>query len=729
MKRTLLGLAGLWVVQSLTPISLVAEETARPQPDLPPLLKLANGEWVRTPQDWPKRRTEMADLMCRHFIGTFPKDTPALLKAEIRQKTTHPDGSTRRRIELTFGTPNRVSMHVDVWVPKGTGPFPLLLTAPRFYQIPWAELALSRGYAVCLYPGVDSHHNEPNYPGYESVWSKFQAEYPEATWTEISTKSWIASRTLDYLLDPKYGYNLAPGQVGIIGHSRYGKQSLIAAAFDERIKSVVARSPGTPASCAYRFASRTMFAEAPDDWPDQWFLQSLRSYTGREHELPIASHGWMALIAPRRCMIHTAHQDDGDPTFGVERTYLEGRKVYELLGRPENLRVVYRTGGHDPITDEHRRVNLDWFDLSFGRGTARQADFPEEFIHRFDWNMWKARMSAEDLRVPFANNRSSADPADRRARILWSLGRPPADLGKWNGQYTFLTDAESEQMSHDRWRVEGTARIPVSFGENVRGNLYYNQAVREPAPAVIWLHPYSYGSGYNEGYGVQDTTIYHRLAKAGFVVLGYDQLGFGLRLLEGRDFYQKQPMWSRLGRMVYDVQAALDFLIDGKGRAKGNIPAIRKDRVFVVGYSLGGMVGLYAAALDRRIAGVASFCGFTPLRTDTDAKPTGGNRRLWEWHALQPLLGLFASREQDIPYDFDDVMALIAPRPCLIVAAKRDRHTDLADVTRCVEAARKAWSAANAAANLVYETPDDINHFQASRQNTALEWLKMRCAR
>jgi pimeloyl-ACP methyl ester carboxylesterase len=210
------------------------------------------------------------------------------------------------------------------------------------------------------------------------------------------------------------------------------------------------------------------------------------------------------------------------------------------------------------------------------------------------------------------------------------------------------------------------------------------------------------------------------------VVLGYDQCGFGLRLLEGRDFYAKYPKWSRLGRIVYDVCAAVDFLIDGKGRSKGPVPPIRKDRVFVLGYALGGMVGLYAAALDGRITGVASFCGFTPLRSDTDDKPTGGNRRLWEWHALQPLLGLFHGREQDIPYDFDDILSLITPRPCLIVSPRGDRSADFAEVRGCVEAARRAWIMRGTPPNLTHLTPDDINRFQAPEQKIALEWLKQR---
>ena len=194
--------------------------------------------------------------------------------------------------------------------------------------------------------------------------------------------------------------------------------------------------------------------------------------------------------------------------------------------------------------------------------------------------------------------------------------------------------------------------MPVSFGEKCAATSTTIQTIKTPAPVVIWLHPYSYHSGYNEGYGVQGTTVYHRLAQEGFVVLAYDQCGFGLRLLEGRDFYEAYPRWSRLGRMVHDVSAAVDFLVDGKGKAQGTMPAVDKGQVYVLGYSLGGMVGLYAAALDERIAGVASFCGFTPLRTDTDDKPTGGIRRLWEWHALQPLLGMFHGREQDISLRF-----------------------------------------------------------------------------
>lgn len=687
--------------------------------DLPALLQFSDGRLVQTAADWPRRQAEIRQLMTETFTGTFPAQPPRLLDAEIVREVLAEDGSTQRRVKLTFDTRNRAALQICLWLPPGQGPFPVMLTAPVEWQVDrrcrWPQAALKRGYAACLYPGVSfTCRPAKGYEDYKRAIGVFRAEYPEATWADLPCGAWMASRALDYLLDERYDCPVIADQICIIGHSRYGKQSLIAAAFDARITSVVARSPGSPASCPYRFTSRNTFAEAPADFPGDWFLPSLKQYNGREHELPIDAHGWYALIAPRRCLIHTAHNDDCDPTYAVERAYREGRQVHALLGQPETLRVQFRQGGHNPTTDAHRKIYFDWFDLSFGRGEARQSQFPEEFIHRFDWQAWRAKQSEAEVTVPSKN-------ADARTRIEWSLGTAPKQLAT-SSSPRFLTDAESEMMTHDRWEVENTARIPVRFGSGVRGNIYHNPTVKSPAPAVIWLHPYSYSSGYNEGYGVQGTTVYHRLAQQGYVVLAYDQCGFGLRLLEGRDFYRHYPHWSRLGRMVYDVRAAVDFLADGQGHAQSALPSIDPKQIYVLGYSLGGMVGLCATALDERIAGVACFSGFTPLRTDTDAKTTGGIRRLWQWHALQPKLGLFHGREREIPYDFDDVLALIAPRPCLIVSPRHDRHADFADIVACVRRAQHAWAGGDNRDGFQYRTPDDIDRFQQDQHAVFTTW-------
>ena len=224
----------------------------------------------------------------------------------------------------------------------------------------------------------------------------------------------------------------------------------------------------------------------------------------------------------------------------------------------------------------------------------------------------------------------------------------------------------------------------------------------------------------NEGYGVQGTTIYWRLAQEGFIVVAYDQFGFGDQLTSAFDFYEKHPQWSLLGRAISDVSHVTDYLVEGKGIAAEKVPATDPSRIYICGFSYGGMVGLYAAAMDERISGVASFSGFTPMRTDTEKKPTGGIRRLWEWHHVLPKLGLYQNKESKIPFDYEDVIQLIAPRNVLIYAPLHDRFIDADDVKNCVEKAKTAWTNRE---DFQFQAPDDICRFQKDQQDAVLEWL------
>jgi hypothetical protein len=138
------------------------------------------------------------------------------------------------------------------------------------------------------------------------------------------------------------------------------------------------------------------------------------------------------------------------------------------------------------------------------------------------------------------------------------------------------------------------------------------------------------------------------------------------------------------------------------------------------------MVGLYATALDERIAGLACFSGFAPMRTDTDAKPTGGIRQYWQWHALMPKLGLYHGKESAIPFDYDDVLALIAPRTCLIYAPTRDRFADSEDVKACIMKTKALWQDEDAFTSVC---PDDICRFQREQQDALVRWFEATLAK
>ena len=74
-------------------------------------------------------------------------------------------------------------------------------------------------------------------------------------------------------------------------------------------------------------------------------------------------------------------------------------------------------------------------------------------------------------------------------------------------------------------------RQDVNFGEYVSASVYFPSNRTGPLPVVIWLHPLSYDSGFNEGYTESEsgTGIYFDLAAAGYAVIAFDALGFGSR--------------------------------------------------------------------------------------------------------------------------------------------------------------------------------------------------------
>jgi pimeloyl-ACP methyl ester carboxylesterase len=690
--------------------------------DLPDAMTFLDGREVKTLEDWAARKAEIRELWCDTFIGRYPKEVPALLSAEVVKTVTPPDGSIRKRVVLSFDTPNKKSFEIEVWEPTWDDgqTRPLLLTQPRNYQREmWGEAALKRGYIVCLYPGLDAHHSESDYPGYQNVWKTFKNEYPDATWdSSLGIQAWLASRTLDYLLDPRYGYKIDPDAVGITGFSRYGKQSIYAAAFDERFTCVAARSSGTPTACSYRFAARQTFMESVslEDCPEVWLIDRARTFHGRENELPVEGNALMACIAPRHLLLHTATNDGSDPTFGVERSYLNAKKAWTFLGREENICLSYRKGNHGPVTDQQVKHNLDFFDRAFGRGDAKAPDFPEVLFHAFDWQAWKAKQARSDLALP--------GQASIRQRIEWMLGERPEKIENAD-MYHIKTGEELgvPDASRDRWNPGGIKRVPFSFGAKMHGNIFFDPKRDTCRATVIWLHPWNYSHGSNEGYGVQGTTVYYRLAQEGYQAVMYDQFGFGDHLTDAVGFYDKYPHWSRMGRAVYDVSKVIDFLVDGKGITARPVPPTDPGKIILCGFAYGGMVGLYAAALDERVTGLACFSGFTPMRTDTDAKPTGGIRQYWQWHALLTRLGLYHGRESTLPYDYDDVLALIAPRKCLVYAPTRDRFTDSSDIQACIEKARTAWPGTD---GLTFMSPDDMCRFQREQQDVLVRWLACR---
>ncbi len=685
-------------------------------PGLPDPLIGPDGQRVTTPGTWARQREALKALFAQWIMGSAPP-APDHVEAAVLDERREA-GCTVREVELRFGPDGKARLWCEVMIPEGNGPFPVFLTQHNHRA--WALIALQRGYLACVYAGADTRDDTDS----------FLEAYPGYDWSRLTRRAWAAGRCVDYLEEVPQA---DARRIAITGHSRNGKQALMAAALDERIAIVISSSSGAGGSMPTRLYGEQQYGEGIEmitrSFPE-WFHPRWRFFTGREDRLPLDLHELAALSAPRPCLISTALNDDVESVWAGEQAYHAVRPVYRLFGAEDRLRILYRPGGHETWPTVIERY-LDWCDLHFGRG---EYAFPERLIYPHDWGAWRAKSrtapdpqafparGADDvLANPDGTQIDNREDWNRRreeirGHVRAMLGAAPPRAVNPGGDYG--KEPPHVEALLDR-AAPGTRlqRQDLVFGEYINADVY---APREldlesaQAPAVLWLHPISCSQGYVMGYK-RGENAFAEIARAGFVVFCYDQTGFGRRIEEVEGFYTRYPDWSLLGKMVRDAQAALDAILA--------LPYVAKDKVHIAGYGLGAMVGLHLCALDERPAGLLALSPPPPMRLAGE----GGGVYRWsrDW-LLAPQLGCFLGHEDRIPYDVPDLVAACAPRPVALVTAALDWESPPALAARAVAAARPAYALFDAERALEQLTPGDYNRFGPEMQAVATAWLRGR---
>jgi pimeloyl-ACP methyl ester carboxylesterase len=716
--------------------------------DLPDPLRFLDGRPVRTQDEWNARKQEIKRLFEQYALGTFPPH-PKLERVVTIDETNGP-GYRLRHVRLVFGPESKGTLRVELFIPDGPGPFPVFMGTP--WARPWAQQALRRKYLCALYAASDGQDDA----------DALAALYPEYDFALLPRRAWAGTMTLDYLATLK---EADMRRVGLTGHSRDGKQVLIEAGLDDRITAVIASSTGVGGTLPYRLAGEYGMGEGIETTTRRfptWFHPSLRFFAGREDRLPVDGNLLVALVAPRACMIAFGINDSVSNPWADEQSYLSALKVYRLLGHPERLSIYHHPGFH-ATTANDIEAYLDWFDIQFGRSKRSWDCRP---LYGYDFDRWRAdsqenvdparypRRSIDDiLTIPEGGTVSSkADwekkVAEIRKSVQWMLGDEPPKMsgmpgmfparpapGRAGGNATaprtppanpqqtapvlpLVAMQSGASMGWPKPDQELAAfQLGMRFGYNVAGDLYYPASAPADAklPVVIWLHGYGYAMGYEWSYR-WDLSPILALVKAGYAVFAFDQIGFGSRIAEAGPFYDRWPHWSQFGRMVEDTRAAIDML------EKNN--RVDPERIYLFGYSMGGTLGIYTAALDPRVKGVVSVCGFTPMRTDAADRGTGGIARFSHLHGLLPRLGFFIGNEARIPYDYHELLGTIAPRPVFILQPQLDRDATPADVRTAVDQARKIYALYDAAEKLRLDEPWDYNRLPNPTQDRITEWMK-----
>jgi pimeloyl-ACP methyl ester carboxylesterase len=703
---------------------------------LPDPLQFLDGRTVHTAAEWAARREEIKSLSQRYVWGEFPPKPKIDRTIVLDEK--HEAGYTVRNLRLIFGPQDKGTMRIRVIIPDGSGPFPTLINCDL---LGWAPSLIRRGYISAGYAGNDAMDDA----------DALAQLYPKYDFALLPRRAWAASLVVDYLetlpqADKKH--------IAIFGYSRNGKMATIAAVMDARISAVIAGSTGVGGVLPWRDSGERGFGEGIEattrHFPT-WFAPQLRFFTGREDHLPVDGNILAAMIAPRPLLMEWGTNDQVSNTWGQEQTFYSARKVYTLLGAPNSIDTMRVPGFHGSNDEE---ACLDWLDIQFGRSAGTWTN---NLIFQWDWNSWRVNSKQSlDLKqyprhatgellktaggdVIASTSDWEKKSANTRESVLWMLGDEPpkmTDEAVSEGRRRRPTPAPGAsnpgQVTPDlpAWVVSNggtsfgwlepekseTASRHITFGGDLSGDLYYpkDAPAGKKLPTVIWLHGYSYPLGYMWVYH-EDLHPILALVHAGYAVLAYDQSGFGSRLSETGPFYDRYPQWSHMGRLVEDARSAIDAL--------SKDAAVDPDRIYLFGYSLGGTVALYTAALDARVKGIVSIAGFTPMRTDTADRGTGAVARYSFERGMIPRLGFFVGHEQQIPYDFQDLLAMIAPRPVLVVQPELDRDATPRDVRAAVDEARQVYSLYGDGNKLQISEPWDYNRLPTKTQNEIVTWM------
>lgn len=666
-------------------------------------------ETIQNAQQWRARRPKNLALLHHWMLGSVPP-APSDIEAVILEERPE-SGALSRRVQLRFGPEKKAKLSLELLIPEGPGPFPVFMTQTNHRA--WALIALRRGYLACVYAGCDADDDTDS----------FLDAYPGHDWSKLCRRAWAASRCVDYLQKVP---EAAIDQIAVTGHSRNGKMSLMAAAMDERIALVISSSSGAGGSLSARYYNELHFGEGIENitrrFPD-WFHPRWRFFVGREHKLPVDLHDLVSMSAPRPCLLSIAVNDGVEASWAMEKTYLAVKPVYALHGAADRLRILWRPGGHETWPTVIERY-LDWCDTQFGRGGY---SFPERLIHPHDWEAWAANTPAAFSAETMPSRAWEETAASRdiwegrkpeiREAVTAMLGQsPPAALSPI-GDYG-REPAHIEAMAGRGTVPPALEKHDLVFGEYVNADVYYPKGLADSGkrhPAVLWLHPWSSPHGYAAAYR-RGEQAYQSLALAGYPVFCFDFMGFGRRIEEVEGFHGRLPHWSQLGHMVRDARAALD--------AMTKLPYVAPDQIYVVGYGLGAMVALHLAALDERPAGYALVCAPPPFRLDTDVSRTGGIHRWAQVQMLLPQLGYFGGREDRIPYDVDELLGCMAPRPLLLVSPTLDREAPLALMQAAAAHAAACYAFYGAEQSFRHETPVTYNHFDNTMQHHVIKWLR-----
>ena len=331
---------------------------AGPFSKVPDPLVLDNGKPVKTAKTWwSKRRPQIDAAFSEEVLGKMPQDVPAVqwqvenvtheangdVPVITKKLVGHVDNSAcpaiQVNIELTLTTPANAKGPVPVIIEMDFDPQVMAMLMKRFPNMPkpkgptWQKQVLAHGWGYASYipTSVQPDDGASTTLGIIGLVNKGQPREPD-DWGALRAWAWGASRALDYFDTDK---DVDAKRVGITGHSRYGKASLVAMAYDTRFAIGYISSSGEGGAKLYRHTWGEGEGNLATD-EIYWMAGNFMKYDGplTIKDLPVDSNELIAMCAPRPVFI-SGGATNGDGWVDAKGMFLAATgadPVYRLLG-------------------------------------------------------------------------------------------------------------------------------------------------------------------------------------------------------------------------------------------------------------------------------------------------------------------------------------------------------------------------------------------------------------
>ncbi len=387
-------------MDAFPPASQLPRSAAPPDP-----LVMFSGERVLTPKDWTgKRRPELKELMQHYMYGQLPAPLKIKPVIDLVDPNFFGGKATLKLVTINFVKDKAPPIHVLLVVPNQHKPAPVfvginfsgnhaLVADPRV-PLPtvaeghateagrgkdvetWSlEQSIDRGYAVATFCYNEVEPDRPD--ATNGVREMLRTPSAGASqWGAVAAWAWGMQRVVDYVVTDK---DLDSKRIAAVGHSRLGKATLLAAAFDERIALAFPHQSGCGGAAPSRGTVGESVARINEVFP-YWFCDEFKTFNTQTDRLPFDQHDLIALCAPRPVLISCAAEDTWSNPAGQFEMLKAADCVYRLtsgeglavLAMPESRQLVasrlgyfIRPGKHS-MTREDWKAFLDFADRQFG---------------------------------------------------------------------------------------------------------------------------------------------------------------------------------------------------------------------------------------------------------------------------------------------------------------------------------------------------------------------------